>query len=188
MTAMASRTVFDYATPFAIMVGRWSGMTTTFDARGEYLGSIASLVTIYWKNPRTLHYEQDELPDLDARLEDNPHRAAVAKIVRHSFDLNIKGKSCTSSDTKEKISVVGAETCPGTYLFHLAFPEGHYYNNQYFTNPNERQIIGPFVATDQQRGSTPAQSSGEVTCIVAQTFTRISYDVPAKYKRPSRKR
>ena len=76
---MASRTVFDYATPFAIMVGRWSGMTTTFDARGGYLGSIASLVTIYWKNPRTLHYEQDELPDLDARLGDNPHRTAIAR-------------------------------------------------------------------------------------------------------------
>ena len=65
------------------------------------------------------------------------------------------------------------------------YQQGHYYNNQYFMSPNERHIIGPYVATD---GSTPAQPSGEVTCIVAQTFTRVSYDVPAKYKRPSRKR
>jgi hypothetical protein len=186
---MPSRSNFDYAKPFDIMVGRWSGMTTTFDARGEYLGSVASLVTIYWKTPETLHYEQDELPDLDARLADNPHKAAIARIVRHDFDLDITGKSCTSADTTEKISVVGAETRPGIYLFHLTFPEGHYYNNQYFTNPNERHIIGPFVATDANpRARPPAQSTGEVTCIVAQTFTRISYDVPAKFKRRTRKR
>ena len=99
MTAMASRTVFDYATPFDDH-GRplVRNDDHVFDARGEYLGSIASLVTIYWKNPRTLHYEQDELPDLDARLEGNPHRAAVANIVRHS---------CRSQYQRQVLHVLG---------------------------------------------------------------------------------
>ena len=69
---------------------------------------------------------------------------------------------------------------------HLSFPpqfpdRADYYNNHYFTSPNERHIIGPFVATDRQGCARPAV--GEITCVVAQTFTRISYDVPAKYKR-----
>lgn len=61
----------------------------------------------------------------------------------------------------------GVETQPGTYLFHLSFPMGDYYNNQYFVGPNERHIIGPFV---------PASGGREFTFAVAQTFTRISYD------------
>jgi hypothetical protein len=77
------------------------------------------------------------------------------------------------------VKCVGAETSPGTYLFHLTFPGfGHYYNNQYFTNPNERRIIGPFV----HGGDYDPQF------IVSQTFTRISYDVPEKYKRQIRRK
>jgi hypothetical protein len=177
---MSSHTAFDYAIPYDIMVGRWSGMTTTFDARGEYVDSVASLVTIYWKEPHTLlHYEQQELADLDAVLTDNAYKAAVVKIVSHDFDLKITGKSCTSTRNKENVRCVGAETSPGIYLFHLTFPGfGHYYNNQYFTNPNERHIIGPFVHCDQH----------DPQFIVAQTFTRISYDVPKKYRRELRRK
>ncbi|MEM8665045.1 MAG: hypothetical protein AAGF49_13110 [Pseudomonadota bacterium] len=66
------------------------------------------------------------------------------------------------------VGVAGAESTPGTYLFHLTFPFGNYYNNQYFTTPNERRIIGPYV---------PAGGVA-FSGVVAQTFTRISYDVP----------
>ena len=88
--------------------------------------------------------------------------------------------------------VAGTETRPGIYLFHLMFKEGHYYNNQYFTDPNERQIIGPFVATTNaaepasRRRSTSAAPVGEIQVVVAQTFSRLSYDVPSQYKRPLR--
>ena len=184
---MAPQSVFDYATPYNIMVGRWSGLTTTFTATGEYVDSVASFVTIFWKKPhKLLHYEQEELPDLDERLEGNPHKETVAKIVRHDFDLEITGKACRSTNTSgEAISVSGTETLPGIYLFHLAFPEGQYYNNQFFTSPNERQIIGPFIAAAPPeaapaRKGAPAPSPGGVTFVVAQTFTRISYEVPLK--------
>jgi hypothetical protein len=138
-----------------------------------------------------LHYRQDELPDLDARLEGHPYQSAVAKIIHHSFDLKITGKSCISTAaSKGDVRVAGTETRPGIYLFHLMFTEGHYYNNQYFTDPNERQIIGPFVAaTDPEepgsrRGSTRTTPVGEIRVVVAQTFTRLSYDVPSQYKGP----
>jgi hypothetical protein len=191
---MTPETQFDYARPYDLMVGVWSGMSTSYDAKGRYLISVPSLVAIYWKRPYTLlHYRQDEQPDLDARLEGHPEPAALAKIIHHNFDLSVTDKACVSTAASHRdLRVAGTETRPGVYLFHLMFEEGHYYNNQYFTNPNERQIIGPFVAIDRQpaagrrHGAAPV---GEVTVVVAQTFTRISYDVPARYKRPlARKR
>ena len=186
---MTPFTDFDYARPYDLMVGLWAGMATSYDAQGNYLISVPSLVAIYWERPYTLlHYRQDELPDLDERLEDHPHPAAFSKIIHHNFNLKITGKGCVSAEASRRdVRVKGTETKPGVYLFHLMFEEGHYYNNQYFTDPNERQIIGPFVATPQQspakRGG-PAAPVGEITVVVAQTFSRISYDVPKRFKRP----
>ena len=191
---MAVPAEFDYARPYDLMVGLWNGMATSYDAQGRYLTSVPSLVAIYWKRPYTLlHYRQDELPDLDERLEGHPHASAMAKIIHHNFDLKITGKSCVSTAAShDDVRVAGTETRPGIYLFHLMFKEGHYYNNQYFTDPNERQIIGPFVATTNpaepasRRRSTSAAPVGEIQVVVAQTFSRLSYEVPSQYKRPLR--
>jgi hypothetical protein len=182
---------FEYARPYDLMVGVWAGMATSYDAAGSYLLSVPSLVAIYWKRPYTLlHYRQDELPDLDKRLEGHPYPAAMTKIIHHDFDLRISGKACESTAaSRHDVRVAGTETRPGIYLFHLMFEEGHYYNNQYFTDPNERQIIGPFIAAREneevtRRPSASAAPSGQISVVVAQTFTRISYDVPDRYKRP----
>jgi hypothetical protein len=176
---MAPDVTFDYATPYEIMVGVWTGMSTTYKPDGEYWGSVPSRVVVYWDIPgKLLKYKQDELPGLDAILDDkrhkkHPNRQAFSSIVRHNFDLAISGKACQSRPNKEKVSCVGAETRPGIYLFHLHFPKwGHYYNNQYFVNPNERNIIGPFIPGTQH----------DQQFIVAQTFTRVSYDVPEEYR------
>ncbi len=188
---MTPATQFDYAKPYDLMVGLWAGMATSYDAQGRYLLSVPSLVAIYWERPYTLlHYRQDELPDLDERLEGHPHPAALAKIIHHNFNLKITGKACVSTKASRRdVRVEGTETRPGVYLFHWMFTEGHYYNNQYFTYPNERQIIGPFVAADSKSSArrpvaADAALVGAITVVVAQTFTRISYDVPERYKRP----
>jgi hypothetical protein len=117
---------------------------------------------------KTLRYQQEELANLDQVLAGNPHKDILASIISHDFDMAVKGKSCRSTSThKEKMSMKGTETQPGTYLFHLSFPQGDYYNNQYFVGANERHIIGPFVAANGGR---------DFSFVVAQTFTRISYD------------
>lgn len=173
---MAAKSVLDYATPYELMIGQWSGMTTTYDAKGQYQGSVASLVTCSWvKRNSVLRYQQEELADLDQVLKDGHQRHAVSRIINHDFNLKITGKACRNTGVnKEKLTLMGAETRPGIYLFHLTFPQGHYYNNQYFVSPNERHIIGPFV---------PAGGGHEFAFVVAQTFTRISYEVPATPKR-----
>jgi hypothetical protein len=191
---MTRPTDFDYARPYDLMVGLWAGMATSYDAQGNYLLSVPSLVAIYWERPGTvLHYRQDEMADLDERLEGHPHASALAKIIHHNFNLKITGKSCISTEASHKdVRVAGTETRPGVYLFHLMFEEGHYYNNQYFTDPNERQIIGPFVAAAGEqpvgrRAASPPAPVGMITVVVAQTFTRIAYDVPERFKRAIRK-
>jgi hypothetical protein len=166
---MASTGFFDFQDPFDIMVGLWNGMTTTYDAEGHYRNSVASLVRVSWvRKGKTLRYQQEELANLDQVLAGNPHKDILASIISHDFDMAVKGKSCHSTTThKEKMSMKGTETQPGTYLFHLSFPQGDYYNNQYFVGANERHIIGPFVAANGGR---------DFSFVVAQTFTRISYD------------
>jgi hypothetical protein len=166
---MTTSGFFDFQDPFDIMVGLWNGMTTTYDDHGHYRNSVASLVRVSWvRKGKLLRYQQQELADLDQVLAGNPHKQALATIISHDFDMAVTGKSCHSTTThKEKMAMKGVETQPGTYLFHLSFPMGDYYNNQYFVGPNERHIIGPFV---------PASGGREFTFAVAQTFTRISYD------------
>lgn len=166
---MASTGVFDFQDPFDIMVGLWNGMTTTYDVHGHYQNSVASLVRVSWaRKGKLLRYQQQELANLDQVLDGNPHKEVLARIISHDFDMAVKGKACQSTTThKEKMSMKGVETQPGTYLFHLNFPQGDYYNNQYFVGANERHIIGPFV---------PASGGRDFSFVVAQTFTRISYD------------
>lgn len=166
---MVSSSFFDFQDPFDIMVGLWNGMTTTYDVHGHYQNSVASLVRVSWvRNGKLLRYQQQELANLDQVLDGNPHKEVLARIISHDFDMAVKGKACQSTTThKEKMSMKGVETQPGTYLFHLNFPQGDYYNNQYFVGANERHIIGPFV---------PASGGRDFSFVVAQTFTRISYD------------
>ncbi len=166
---MASTGFFDFQAPFDIMVGLWNGMTTTYDEHGHYQNSVASLVRVSWvRKGKTLNYEQQELANLDEVLKGNPNKEVLGRIISHDFNMAVTGKACRSTTTnREKMSMKGVETRPGTYLFHLAFPEGDYYNNQYFSGPNERNIIGPFVA---------ASGGREFSFVVTQTFTRISYD------------
>lgn len=174
---------FDYSMPYDIMVGVWTGHSIMYDAKGEYMYTGPSLLSIYWKDKgKLLHYHQKDLGDLDEVL-DHPHKASLQDIiVTREFDLVISDKACQSVEAYPAVS--GVESRPGTYLFDLSLEGGHYYNNQYFQNPNERHIIGPFV---------PNGGTG-IGAVVAQTFTRISYDVPDRYraegagKRPVKKK
>ena len=65
----------------------------------------------------------------------------------------------------------GTETRPDVYHFHLKTADGDWYNNHHCINPNERHIMGPFV-----------EKNGKIEWIAAQTLTRISYEVPKKYR------
>ncbi|WP_170356624.1 hypothetical protein [Ruegeria lacuscaerulensis] len=169
---MISPTPFDYARPFDIMIGMWTGHSIVYDNKGEYLYTGPSILTIDWKEPgKVMHYRQEDLGSLDQLIQEHEHGKALEDLfVLREFELQVDGKSCQSITGAVKVH--GVESSPGTYLFHLNFPTGDYYNNQYFLNPNQRRIIGPFVPRDEEGKTNGFQF------VVSQTFERISYDVP----------
>jgi hypothetical protein len=171
---MSSNTVFDYATPYDIMVGLWTVQKIIYGPRGQYLDSTPSFVAVYWeRRHKLMHFREDE-PDTSNSSKRFAHRAAVAQVVSLEFDLKVNGKY--SHGESSGVKVTGTETRPDVYHFHLKTKSGDWYNNHYLISPNERHILGPFV-----------EKNGEIEWIVAQTLTRVSYDVPKKYKRGLRR-
>jgi hypothetical protein len=184
------QSVFDYASPYDIMVGAWTGHSILYDEKGEYKFTGPSILSIYWKEPgKILRYFQEDLGNLDSVIAQHEGHYPLGDAVRtRAFDLHIDPKApktCVSGPDSA-IRVQGTESRPGTYLFHLDFPAegkspgGNYYNNQYFANPNERHIIGPYVPKKHADSSTPAS---DFSAVIAQTFTRISYDnIPREFQ------
>jgi hypothetical protein len=201
---MSSSNIFDYSTPFNIMVGVWTGVCIAYSPTGEYLNSAASNVFIYWEKFReVMYFRQDELEALKLlrdkkfstnikslrdsksflssasklssgldRLNDKAYLKNVAAVTVAEFDLYISDKYATGSSSE--VDVTGTISRPDVYLFHLCSKKGavSWYNNQYCANANERQIIGPQMDED-----------GKIQLVIAQTFSRISYEVPERFKR-----
>jgi hypothetical protein len=204
---MTAQRTFDYATPYDLMVGYWAGIATVFSDTGVYQDSIQSRVAIYWHvRGKVLHFRQEEEDRVEDLLNnpgyDTHDVTAVRNFSQLNFDLEVQGKASSGEDKKTGTLVTGVETRPGIYLFHLRTRDqnGHYYadyyNNQYFVGPNERHIIGPYVmaapASDAARRTfAPSRKgsdapsyfpTGSIKFVIAQFFTRISYDVPKNLK------
>lgn len=174
-------TTFDFGTPYDIMVGLWDGVTMVYTATGLHSHSYTGRVLIYWERPgELLHYLQEDTVDnrqfnlaagnVRHRELVEPYAGGVFNVTRYNFDLEVKDKSSWSTpETSSVMKVEGTETQPGIYHFMLSLQQenGVYYNNQYFTNPNLRHIIGPYI--------TPPIHSPKL--IISQTFTRITYEV-----------
>jgi hypothetical protein len=204
---MTSQRIFDYAKPYDLMVGYWAGIATVFGDDGVYQDSIQSRVAIYWHvRDKVLHFRQEEEGSVERLLNDPGYDkhdvTAVRNFSQLNFDLKIRGKASSGEDKKTGTLVTGVETRPGIYLFHLRTrdADGHYYadyyNNQYFVGPNERHIIGPYVmaapaSAAARRTFSPSRKgadvpsyfpTGKIKLVIAQFFTRISYDVPKNLK------
>lgn len=174
-----SRNVVDFATPYDIMVGLWAGVAITYDAEGNYLWSACSTVAAYWKrHSELMHFREDEQRLGEETLKSHPYRAAVADLTRFEYDLNIRGKHCDGASSILKL--VGTQTRPDAYSMHLTSKAGQWFNNHICTTPNERHVIGPFVAVGTN-GKIPP--NGKVVLTIAQTYTRVSYDIPKEFKR-----
>jgi len=175
---MPAKSAFDYATPFDIMVGLWAKQSIIYGPGGDYIDSVPGLVAVYWKKPgKLIHFREELLTPMSSAARRHIHRPRLFELTRQDFDLKVKGKVAATS-SKMKTTVVGIEARPDVYHFHLHTPDGHWYNNHHCITPNERHILGPLV---------PADGDGSVELIVAQTLTRISYDVPRKSKRELRR-
>jgi hypothetical protein len=165
---MTTRSEFDYAIPYDIFVGFWTGIAATYSPKGEFIKSWANNVAIYWQTPFTLlHFRQDPLP---AEMEKELLLPQVTReLISQQFDLKVQGKYATSGPGG--IVNIGAETTPDVYIFHVSAGGQSWFNCQYCGTANERRIIGPQIGED-----------GKVAMVISQTYTRISYDVPPRFK------
>jgi hypothetical protein len=172
---MAADPVFDFGTPFNIMVGFWIGLADYYSMKGEYQGSMSSSGAVYWKTPnKLLHFRQDQDDTSNRMLKNFAHKPAAVKGATLEYDLQVDGKYCTGESGG--VHVFGTEMRPDTYHFHLKFPDADWYNVHRFMSENERNVLGPAVAHD-----------GTIQMVVSQTLTRISYDVPNEYRRELKK-
>jgi hypothetical protein len=83
----------------------------------------------------------------------------------------VEAKHCKGQN--DFLHVEGFESMTGIYMFHLSAKNQSFqmYNNQYFINENQRNIIGPYLGAD-----------GKVAMVVAQSFQRMSFEVPDRYR------
>jgi hypothetical protein len=206
---MAQQKSFNDATPYDLMVGYWAGIATVYDDKGIYQDSIQSRVAIYWHvQNKLLHFQQDQEGSVETLLNDPGYSTNDVTAVRNfsqlTVDLKVRGKSCSGEDEHSGTTITGVETRPDIYLFHLRTKDktgryyADYYNNQYFVGPNERHIIGPYVMAtpvtraalqknSPQRKSTDSAGyfpTGTIRFVIAQTFTRISYEIPKHLRHP----
>jgi hypothetical protein len=166
---MMTRSEFDYAIPYNIFVGFWTGIATTFSPKGEFCESWANNVAIFWESPyKLLHFRQDPLADAVEKALRLPE--VTRKLISQEFDLSVQGKYATSLPGGD-FANVGAETTPDVYIFHVSAGGQSWFNCQYCGTANERRIIGPQM------------ENGNVTLVISQTFTRISYEVPRRFRR-----
>jgi hypothetical protein len=169
---MTTNTAFDYATPYDIMVGLWTVQKIIYDPKGDFLDSAPSFVAVYWHDRNKLmHFREDSTEITDSKRIAREKKEKVARVISLEFDLKVNGKFAKGG-RRGNVEVTGTQTRPDVYHFHLKTTDGNWYNNHYCTSPNERDIMGPFVEKD-----------GEIEFIVVQSLTRVSYDVPRKYKR-----
>ena len=111
---MKTETTLDYAKPYEIMCGIWTGMANVYGPDGTYWDSAPSRVVMYWKDEKTLSYNQIEEHDEHGFLkgQDAALRKAASDIVRVSFDLAIDGKAAKGCPTSSTSSV--RNPCPAS--------------------------------------------------------------------------
>ena len=139
--------------PYDIMVGCWIGQADMYDQSGEHKGTATSTGSVSWKTRgQVMHFQQSQGP---------------GQSLEYDFEVNGKFAKFRS----DNIDVTGTEIRPGTYHFQLNFKTGpragNWYNNHYFTGPNERMVLGSFA---------PAAQPGQVALIAAQALKRVPCD------------
>src|ERR1700729_3190340 len=95
MTVPMGSTPSAYATPYALFVGRWTGIANVFSPRGEFLRAFPGEIVIRWESERVLSYTQ-LIGDLDHLGADAA--ASGAGATRTTALLTVDGKAVSGEN------------------------------------------------------------------------------------------
>ena len=115
--------------PFAVFIGKWQGLSKTFDTEGNFLESSKVHLHISWKDENT--FQQIEHID-------NLYQVGEVRLVS---DIAVNGK--TAFAETNHLHLQATELTPDTYLFRVKSAASHttLHNVHYFLDRNTRRII-----------------------------------------------
>jgi hypothetical protein len=135
--------------PFAVFIGKWEGLSKTFDIDGNFLESTKVHMHISWKDENT--FQQIEHID-------NLYQIGEVRLVS---DIAVNGKTAFAETSH--LHLQATELTADTYLFRVKSAASHttLHNIHYFLDRNTRRVI-----THKFKG-------GETFVFQVQDFQRI---------------
>lgn len=135
--------------PFAVFIGKWEGLSKTFDIDGNFLESTKVNLHISWKDKNTFQ----QIENID-----NLYQIGEVRLVS---DIAVNGKTAFAETSH--LHLQATELTPDTYLFRVksAASQTILHNVHYFLDRNTRRVI-----THKFKG-------GETFVFQVQDFLRI---------------
>lgn len=115
--------------PFSIFIGKWQGLSKTYDIDGNFLESTKVTLDISWKDNNV--FQQIE------HIE-NLYQVGEVRLVSQ---ITVKGK--TASAETSHLHLRATELTPDTYLFRVKSAASHttLHNTHYFLGRDRRRVI-----------------------------------------------
>jgi hypothetical protein len=115
--------------PFAIFIGKWQGLSKTFDIDGNFLESTKVSMEISWTDNNV--FQQIE------HIE-NLYQVGEVRLVSQ---ITVKDK--TASAETSHLHLLATELTPDTYLFRVRSAASHttLHNTHYFLGRDRRRVI-----------------------------------------------
>ncbi|QJD99632.1 hypothetical protein HH212_06000 [Massilia forsythiae] len=115
--------------PFAPFIGKWEGLSKTFDINGNFLESTKVSMAISWVDNET--FQQIE------HIE-NLYQVGEVRLVSQ---ITVSGKTAFAETSH--LHLQATELTPDTYLFRVKSAASHttLHNTHQFLSPNRRRVV-----------------------------------------------
>ena len=136
--------------PYQCFMGRWEGLTKTFDPQGNYLGCTPVHMDCYWVAPNVWHMDEE----FDTLWE-------TQKRQMYNTDFLVECNTTSCENALVKVMGVMLTSYNYNFVIDSAVSKSLVLNNHYFLDPDTRRII------------THKMRDGKTTIFQIQDFVRV---------------
>jgi len=135
--------------PFDCFIGKWEGLSKTFDIDGNFLEATPVHMDIFWKDEETF---------IQTEHIENLYQVGEVNL---KSEIKVNGKNAFAKTSH--LHLLATELTPNTYLFRVESGASNttLHNTHYFLNENARRVI------------THKMKQGETFVFQVQDFVRI---------------